>query len=288
MDLLHHIWKLLLGGGLFTAPIPPNPQRVLDFGTGTGIWAIDFADEFPSATVIGTDLSPIQPSWVPPNCMFYIDDSESTWTFKPEEAFDFIHGRAMGGSVKDWPALYGEIYKHVKPGGWVEIQEYETWCRVNDEEKEKLPEDLLQWQTKINEASEKFGKKLLVAGDHKENMIAAGFVDVKDALYKVVSLFPTHSLSIYYRGLMTKRQVPIGGWPKDPKAKEIGRYERLHMLDAVEPFSLALFSRALGWSKEEITVIVANVRRDFANPKHHMYSYFHFVTGRRPETPTTS
>lgn len=35
---------------------------MLDLGTGTGIWAIDFADEYPSANVIGTDLSPIQPT----------------------------------------------------------------------------------------------------------------------------------------------------------------------------------------------------------------------------------
>lgn len=38
-----------------------NAKRVLDVGTGTGIWAIDYADEHPEATVIGVDLSPIQP-----------------------------------------------------------------------------------------------------------------------------------------------------------------------------------------------------------------------------------
>jgi hypothetical protein len=35
-------------------------ETVLDIGTGTGAWAIDFADEYPKAEVIGTDLSPIQ------------------------------------------------------------------------------------------------------------------------------------------------------------------------------------------------------------------------------------
>lgn len=45
---------------------PPNDpeakiNRVLDLGTGTGIWAIDYADEHPEAKVIGVDLSPIQP-----------------------------------------------------------------------------------------------------------------------------------------------------------------------------------------------------------------------------------
>lgn len=43
-DLLHHVRNLTLGGALFRAPIPTSPQRVLDVGTGTGIWAIDFAD----------------------------------------------------------------------------------------------------------------------------------------------------------------------------------------------------------------------------------------------------
>ena len=27
----------------------------------------DFADEYPNTEVIGTDISPIQPTWVPPN-----------------------------------------------------------------------------------------------------------------------------------------------------------------------------------------------------------------------------
>jgi SAM-dependent methyltransferase len=37
--------------------------RVLDAGTGTGMWAIDFADEYvdTGAQVVGNDLSPIQP-----------------------------------------------------------------------------------------------------------------------------------------------------------------------------------------------------------------------------------
>ncbi|KAJ4246827.1 hypothetical protein NW762_013379 [Fusarium torreyae] len=44
MDLGHHIYRLLLGGELYLAPIRDDPTRVLDLGTGTGIWAIDFAE----------------------------------------------------------------------------------------------------------------------------------------------------------------------------------------------------------------------------------------------------
>lgn len=43
LDLYHHIFLMLLDGKLHTAPLE-KPQRVLDVGTGTGIWAIDFAE----------------------------------------------------------------------------------------------------------------------------------------------------------------------------------------------------------------------------------------------------
>ena len=45
----------LLDGELHLAPLS-SPNRVLDVGTGTGIWAIDFADRNPNTKVTGMDL----------------------------------------------------------------------------------------------------------------------------------------------------------------------------------------------------------------------------------------
>lgn len=51
MDMMHHLFTLIINGELHVAPIGENPQRILDLGTGTGIWAIEMADMYPSAEV---------------------------------------------------------------------------------------------------------------------------------------------------------------------------------------------------------------------------------------------
>lgn len=129
LDLHHEIMLNLLGGEIHLAPVE-SPQRILDVGTGTGIWAIDAADKFPAAEVIGTDLSPIQPRWVPPNCRFEVDDAELEWTFKPE-SFDFVHARNLAQSISDWKKLMGEIYRCTQPGGIVELAELGVITSLN-------------------------------------------------------------------------------------------------------------------------------------------------------------
>lgn len=177
----------MLGGRLYRAPIGVGVQRVLDYGTGTGIWAIDFADEHPSANVIGTDLSPIQPEWTPPNCKFYVDDVESDWVFPPDEAFDFIHGRSMCGSISDFDALYRKCYKYLKPGGWVELQEFEAWIWQIDDPESKMIPNITKWLGHIDEASAKIGKRFNVATEQRQKLIDAGFINVHDDVYPVFS-----------------------------------------------------------------------------------------------------
>jgi hypothetical protein len=55
------------------------------------------------------------------------------------------------------------------------------------------------------------------------------------------------------------------------------------MLDAVEPLSLAYFTRVLGYAVEQSQVIMAEVRREMQDSKLHLYVAFHIVYGRKPK-----
>lgn len=182
LDLLHHTFRLLLNGELYRAPLN-NPVRTLDFGTGTGAWAIDFAEENPGTEVLGTDLSPIQPSWFPSNCRFEVDDIESEWLYG-YQSFDYIHGRGMTGSIRDWRKLFSQAYDNLRPGGWLEIQEYEIEISSDDGSHLKAKNFVL-WKDKLNEASQLFGKPFSDYSLHKQRMEEAGFIDVSEDTFKV-------------------------------------------------------------------------------------------------------
>ncbi|CAI6306338.1 unnamed protein product [Periconia digitata] len=262
LDFVHHIFLLMLEGNLYNAPIQ-DPKRVLDIGTGTGIWAIDFGDAHPGAEVFGTDLSPIQPSWVPPNVKFYIDDAESDWVYPPDEHFDFIHARELAGAIGDWDKLCKQSFDNLKPGGYLELQEPIARFECDDGSFAQA-KDLYQWQELCNQAAMKFGKLMQSAGELKGKLLAAGFVDVHERILK----------------------VPIGPWPKDPKMKELGRYHREQLAQGIGPYTLGFLGKVQGWSEDECKVITAKVISQMRNPKIHTYIKYYFVHGRKPESST--
>lgn len=120
-DLQHAKFMLLLGGKLHLAPIASDPQKILDLGTGSGIWSIDMAENHPSATVTGVDIAATMPEWVPPNVQFEIEDVEEDWLFA-KDSFDFIFGRELLMAIRDWPRMIKQAYDHLKPGGYLELQ----------------------------------------------------------------------------------------------------------------------------------------------------------------------
>ncbi|KAK4186712.1 S-adenosyl-L-methionine-dependent methyltransferase [Podospora australis] len=276
LDLQHHIWRLLLQGELYTAPINiPKPGetaaegqgefRILDLGCGTGIWALDMADDHPRASLFGVDLSPIQPDWVPGNCRFHVDDYEDEWTYREDEAFDYIHGRAISGTVADWGRFYQQVRTHLKPGGYLEMQEYDAWIFSDDDSFDRA-EWTKVWVHGLDEASKLYGKQINVANKHKEWMIEAGFEDVQE---KVI-------------------RIPIGPWAKDPWLKELGKFEQLHMQMSVASHTPALFSRVHSYTEQQCKVLIEGVKREFRSKDLRLITVYRFITGRNPGPPTAA
>lgn len=75
----------------------------------------------------------------------------------------------------------------------------------------------------------------------------------------------------------------MGPWAKDSKLKELGAYMQYQMLESLEAYSLALMTRVLGWSVEEVHVFLAGLRGEIYNRKLHLYSKLYFVYGQKQD-----
>jgi SAM-dependent methyltransferase len=221
---------------------------VLDVGCGTGIWAIEYADAHPSVSVLGTDLSPIQPETVPPNCEFLIDDCEKEWLFRSQ--FDYIHTRAMVAAVKDWNRFFVQAYANVKPGGYIECQELTFPIRSMDEGVTAENSPLVRWSELFMEAAGKTGLDASSPRHFAPKLRDAGFVEINVKTFK----------------------WPLGTWAKGSKFKLLGRFVYEDLLDWLPSSSLGLFTKILQWSREEVEVFLAECRQEAKRKDRHFYA----------------
>ncbi|KAL8932376.1 MAG: hypothetical protein Q9211_006347 [Gyalolechia sp. 1 TL-2023] len=225
----HHAFLRTLNDRILLAPIH-NPRRALDIGCGTGTWALDFAEAYPSTEIKGIDLSPIQPKNKPPNLSFEIDDCCSDWVYE-KESFDYIHIRQMYGSVADWPKLYKECYDHLAPGGYIEQAELNPVPKSDDGS--IRPGDPFDVCGKLAiSAGNAFGKSLTIEETMEDDIRKAGFTDV----------------------VRRKFKWPIGAWSNDQRLKELGRWIHIIWIRGLEGWTLRFFTKHMGvrylWPKD--------------------------------------
>nr|XP_036585202.1 methyltransferase domain-containing protein [Colletotrichum truncatum]KAF6795099.1 methyltransferase domain-containing protein [Colletotrichum truncatum] len=192
----------------------------------------------------------------PPNVKFEIDDIEEPWTHT--QPFDYIHSRMMTSALSNWRSYLQKCYDGLAPGGYLELNEMDPLTSDDG----TLTEDhaLLKSMNLAVEAVAKMGRSFQSIPELRDMMVEIGFLDVTMNRYK----WPTNT------------------WPKDPKHKEIGMWNNENLMSGVEGFLMAPLTRLLGWKKEEVQILLIDVRKELNDRSIHAYYPIYSVWGRKP------
>lgn len=164
------------------------------------------------------------------------------------DSFDYIHTRMLLGCFEDFREVIKKSFKYLKPGAWSEAQEYMHGIYCDDD---SMKSDWIyrDWVKTLDTAAMESGRPLRIANKLKRWYEEAGFINVREEVFK----------------------LPINSWPKDPRFKMMGRFTEQSMLEGLQGFSLAFFHRTLGWTKDEIEVYLVQIRKAIQDRNVHGY-----------------
>ncbi|KAK2052326.1 methyltransferase domain-containing protein [Colletotrichum caudatum] len=264
MSLIHRVYLHVFDGKLSTVSLE-NPQRILDVGTGIGEWAIGMADEFPNCEVIGTDISALAPTSIPMNCFFEVDDAELEWE-RELDSFDLVHFRHMMAAFTDWNFIYKEAFKVLRPGGWIEMLEWDDQQGFKKFLSEFPPTSEIHALSRdLTIAGIKSGRARGVSHMNPKLLTDAGFTDIK----------------------LTEHTIPI-----NLEASE-GKLWLIACIDGLEAECLRPLTKHMGWDPEHVKTACHNVAKEMARlardpvKSHGLICKARVLVGRKPLNAAT-
>lgn len=238
LAITHQCFTSILNGQLTFQNIPRTARRILDIGTGTGDWAIAVAERFPNAEITATDITCFQPTDVPPNVFFEIDDAQEEWTYV--EPFDFIHIRGLSGAFRDWTKVYQEAFKHLQSNGILEVADFDL-VQMTD----PIPDSYLSiYNGACISAAERSSYSIGLEHTRKTTIERAGFSFAKGRTF----------------------DVPLGTWSPDPRKKVAGKMALISMLEGLEATSLRLLTQYSGFKPQDVRDLCEKVKEELLQP----------------------
>lgn len=128
LNFQHYLWKETLHFNLHPSISIPKEASIADVATGTAIWLIDVAREYPTARLRGFDIDTSQAppkQWLPSNIKL------ETWNIfdhVPEKMigiYDVVHVRLLVLVVhrNDIKNVIRKLLRMLKPGGYIQWDE---------------------------------------------------------------------------------------------------------------------------------------------------------------------
>ncbi|KAG8902960.1 hypothetical protein FRB99_003898 [Tulasnella sp. 403] len=254
-------------------------KRIMDCGTGSGIWCVEVAEQFPTAKVIGVDLAPIQPREVPQNCQFELFDLDGQQLPYPDGYFDVIHCRSVYMGIRNYPLFLRECARVLRSGGLIILAEADTQP-LTDNKRLMSPDLAPGWTALWNE--------------YRRGLAMNGFdTTIPTRLRALLQEIPSLKDSIVAQEAL----VPIGFWPKgspikhwkptppdrstlDPVLLTIGQLSWMNM-DNLLPALIPHLVSVNGLSEEKASKLVEEAQRDLYYPHLKPFVCWHFAHARK-------
>jgi SAM-dependent methyltransferase len=129
---------------------------------------------------VGIDLPPVAlRADFPANVEYRVANVLERWSSFTDASADYVHTRTLSFGITNWAHVVGEAFRVLKPGGWLELQEFSfpTGC----DDGSLVPETALyKWNDAMIAALSGFGIDIRRdVFQHDARMKSAGFENVE-------------------------------------------------------------------------------------------------------------
>ncbi|CAE6417728.1 unnamed protein product, partial [Rhizoctonia solani] len=257
----------------YTAPLPQlnsgkGPKDILDVASGSGIWVIEIAQEFPQSQVVGIDLS--MPGFlgqnIPENASFVVADVTKYFPFE-DASFDVVQMRIVPSvrllghiihrskqtefklkQINERTLIYQEIHRVLRPGGVIQLVELSTPVSRRGTRPPALDE--------IDQAVARGGH--VHKKDENESLLDG---DGRPAYWSIASqIAPAiHGAPSMWTNVHEKKiSVPIGVWASDEVGQEAGRIMKRQTIELYNGFRPNLIDVG-GMAEDKVDEIIAKL-----------------------------
>ncbi|KAG9030908.1 hypothetical protein FRB95_003418 [Tulasnella sp. JGI-2019a] len=227
LNIQHRLLKQLLNGNIFgpmaalLVDVPGREKRVVDLGSGSGIWAEEMALAFPHVKFIGIDLVPTATQYPPSNAQFECYDFLAGPGLRCRDAsIDAIHARCITSGVNDYARLAQESLRALLPGGGFHSAELDFRPEFMTVRNGSLP---IPATREVIRRMIELVPQALAPPSIPSALETAGFTEVTSNV----------------------EWVPIGDWMNTDRMKTIGRTARSCLVELVNALSPALIDQAI-------------------------------------------